>query len=116
MPIYEYFCPTHGRFSSWAKVSERHKETPCTKCQTLAPYVISAPRVFGDFQPYVSPASGKLIEGRRQRIEDFARTNTRPYDPGEKEQLVSRQKEFDKAQEKAVDAAVETTLTELLNG
>lgn len=39
-----------------------------------------APQVFGDLPGYESPASGKWIEGRRARREDFKRTGCRPFE------------------------------------
>lgn len=44
-----------------------------------------APAVFGDLPAYESPASGRIIEGRRQRREDFKITNTRPFEGIEQE-------------------------------
>lgn len=44
-----------------------------------------APAVFGDIEPYESPASGKMINGRAQRREDFKATGTRPYEGREQE-------------------------------
>lgn len=41
-----------------------------------------APAVFGDYEGYVSPASGKWVEGRRARREDMLRTDCVDYDPG----------------------------------
>lgn len=39
-----------------------------------------APRVQGDLPGYESPVSGKWIEGRKARREDFKRTNTREWE------------------------------------
>lgn len=42
-----------------------------------------APDLITDIQPwdaYVSPASGKLITSRKERREDMARTNSRPWE------------------------------------
>lgn len=67
-----------------------------------------APQVFGDLPGYESPASGKWIEGRRARREDFKRTNTRPYEGREAEQrMVEQQRQYAerKADEKLTEAA-----------
>lgn len=39
-----------------------------------------APLVIPDLPDYVSPVSGKLVSGRRQRREDLLRTNSRPWE------------------------------------
>lgn len=41
----------------------------------LAPFTPSTPMVTHDIAPYISPASGKLIGGRRAMQDDLARTN-----------------------------------------
>ena len=41
--------------------------------------------IMPDLPAYVSPVTGKLIDGRRQRREDLARTNSRPYEGREQE-------------------------------
>lgn len=44
---------------------------------------ICAPRVQSDYQAYYSHASGKMIEGRKARRDDLARTGCREVDPSE---------------------------------
>lgn len=39
-----------------------------------------APLVIPDIPDYVSPVTGKLVSGRRQRREDLLRTNSRPWE------------------------------------
>lgn len=41
------------------------------------------PYVRGDIQPYVSPVTGKTIDGRAARREDLARSGCREVDPSE---------------------------------
>lgn len=45
--------------------------------------VIAMPYVRGDIPAYVSPVTGKLIDGRSARREDLARTGCREVDPSE---------------------------------
>ena len=45
--------------------------------------VITMPYVRGDLPGYVSPVTGKWIEGRAARREDLARTGCREVDPSE---------------------------------
>lgn len=44
---------------------------------------LPSPYVRGDLPSYVSPVSGKVIEGRAARREDLARTGCREVDPSE---------------------------------
>lgn len=113
MPTYEYACPTHGKFTEIRMMSQRHSSAVCAKCGAVSTYRISAPRVFGDFIPYESPASGKWIEGKRQRIEDMARTGTRPYEDGEMKDQTRRQAEAEKEADREVDTIVDQTIGEL---
>lgn len=93
-------------------MAERHGESTCPSCQAVAPYAISAPRVFCDFPAYISPASGNLIEGKRQRLEDFARTGTRPYESGERQEAEKARSRNEKALDQQIDKAVEQTIAE----
>ncbi len=42
---------------------------------------ISAPMIVSDIPAYVSPASGKLIDGKAERREDLKRTGCVPWEP-----------------------------------
>lgn len=46
--------------------------------------VSSGPVVIPDIQPYVSPVSLKVIDGRKQQREDLKRNNCRIADPSER--------------------------------
>jgi len=41
--------------------------------------------VMPDLPDYISPVTDQLVSGRRQRREDLARTQSRPYESGERE-------------------------------
>lgn len=113
MPMYEYYCePCKKRIEGYAPMADSALPRACD-CGNMAYRVISPVRVFGDFQPYVSPASGRMIEGRRQREEDFRRTGTRPYELGERQEAIRRAAETEKEIDKAVEAAVDETITQL---
>jgi hypothetical protein len=117
MPMYQYLCPGCNKlFDGWAKMDERRAPQLSACCGRVSDYRISAPRVFCDFPAYQSPASGRWIEGRRARSEDFARTNTRPYDPGEMQDGERRAKLEEAKLDSQIDATVEKTLSELKNG
>ena len=45
-----------------------------------------------DIEPYWSPASNRMIDGRRQRREDMKVTNCREVDPSEKSDFMKQPK------------------------
>lgn len=113
MPMYEYRCEQGHVLAEYRTVSGRSAPATC-RCGLAAEKVIlSPPRVFGDFAGYESPASGKWIEGRRAREEDLKRTGCRPYEAGEREEMMRRQTQADRALDAKVDEVVEKTLYEI---
>jgi len=48
-----------------------------------APDVIAVPYIASDIAPYLSVASGKMVDGRAARREDLKRTGCREVDPSE---------------------------------
>lgn len=114
MPLYEFRCAEHGHFELFRRMAESGEPAPCPQCGAIGSrYFRTPPPVFGDYPPYVSPASGRVISGRREREEDFRRTNTRPYEVGEWKDNVRKQQEGDRELDAAVDIAVEKTVGEL---
>ncbi len=114
MPLYEYKCAEHGFFDGYAAMVDSARPGVCPVCRADSPKIIrSAPRVFGDFEPYESPASGKWIEGRRQRLEDMKQTNCREWEPGEHKDQERIRKERIELVDRQVDEAVDRTVGEL---
>lgn len=64
--------------------------------------------IMPDLPAYVSPVTGKLVDGRRARREDLARTGSRPYEGREQEQKeINRRKAYAaEKREQQLDAAV----------
>ena len=113
MPVYEYLCKNGHRLEEFREMRFSSLPIQCTVCGAEAPRIPSAVRVFSDYQGYVSPASGKWVEGRRQREEDFKKTGTRPYEAGEKEEMLRRQQRNDQLLDRAIDDSVERAAAEL---
>lgn len=83
-----------------------YRQTVVHTCAGIGQKVILPPMVRGDLPAYESPIDGRLIEGRRARMEDLRRNNCRPYEDGEKEYH-----ERARAQENArLDAAVDESV------
>ena len=66
--------------------------------------------IFGDYQPYECPVTGKMIEGRVAHRENLKRTNCRLLEPGEKEHNTKRGREYTEAK---LDAAIENSVNEV---
>ena len=114
MPAYEYLCPNGHVTTELRAVDLRSAPTSCRVCGHEArKAIISAPRVFGDFEGYESPASGRWVEGKRQRREDFARTGTRAFEEGDHQVAARNRRDIEARQEAAVDTAIERTAAEL---
>jgi putative FmdB family regulatory protein len=116
MPVYEYQCSSGHTFDAYATIEHRHDDQTCPDCGAGSHKVIlHAPRVFGDYEGYVSPASGNWIEGRRARQEDLRRTGCRPWEGMESESRAAneRQQAVNKRFDATVDDAVERSMNEL---
>jgi len=112
MPLYEYLCSDHGAFCEIRTIANRHDPAYCPICQGLSPKgILTPPRVVGDYPGYVSPATGKWIEGRAAHEEDLKRSGCHILAPGELEDV---RKERAQA-EQALDSAIEQTTAELYN-
>ena len=114
MPVYEYACEKGHVTTELRSVEGRLREAVCSRCGLVATKaIISAPRVFGDFEGYESPASGRWVEGKRQRREDFARTGTRAYEDGERQAAERNRRDLERKQDAWIDETVERTAAEL---
>lgn len=114
MPLYDFRCSAHGVFDGYAPMSRCSEPQACPVCGEMSEKVIvRAPRVFGDYEGYVSPASGKWIEGRKARERDFEETGTRPYEVGEWRTNVLRRAQAEQELDAEIDETVERTIGEL---
>ena len=55
-----------------------------------------------DMAPYESPVTGKMVDGKKERREDLARTGSRPYEKGELRDDLRRREDAMKADERAM--------------
>jgi putative FmdB family regulatory protein len=114
MPVYEYGCAWGHRFDVWKKVAELDRVEACPVCGASASRRISLPMVAVDYQGYVSPSTGKWVEGKGAHIEDLKRSGCRIYEPGETEAYIKNlPKRNEQLAEKAIDKAVNAAAQEL---
>lgn len=113
MPLYEYMCPQcEARFTAFKKLKD-YKEPAQHSCGVDGLRVISKPMVAVDYPAYISPASGKLIEGKKAHLEDLKRTGCRLLEPGERQDMDRRKKEIAVKEDARIDHMVETTFAEM---
>ncbi len=110
-PIYQYQCACGHQEDAFRTIEERN-DSPA-HCGKKMMKVITKPMIQVDLPEYVSPASGKLIRGRKQRQDDFKRTRTRPWE-GRKAEMLEAQKIRD-ADEAKLDATIERGAYEVLS-
>jgi putative FmdB family regulatory protein len=106
MPYYEFECAAGHLTDDYRTMETRNDPLRCD-CGKLAHRVISATQGIVKFpaaggREYVSPASGKYITTERQRRDDLARTDCRPYEGLESETKEAARKRA--AEEKKQDA------------
>ncbi len=64
----------------WSNFQPRPRAIPSTPA---APSTLPAPMVMGDLPEYISPVTGKPVDGRVARREDLKRSGCREVDPSE---------------------------------
>lgn len=109
MPLYDYKCADCGAVLTAFRSYENRDEVE-PHCSQGATRIPSIPMVLKDYEGYVSPASGKWVEGKRAHREDLKRTGCRLFEPGEREDFIKnepkrREKELEKMIDEVVDAS-----------
>lgn len=66
-----------------------------------------------DLPDYVSPVTGKVVSGRKQRREDLKRTGSRPYEGREQEDKVAAK--YRAEQQQKFEARIENTAREVFH-
>lgn len=101
---------------TYFRTVDKHKDSPaCEECGGETRQRITPVRGFGDIEEYVSPVTGKLIRGRRQRQYDLESNNCRPYEGTDVEvrEAAKRRKELAAKEEKQLDETIQRTITDL---
>jgi putative FmdB family regulatory protein len=109
MPIYENECRGCGAQGTYfSSVDDRKKTPKCNSCGGDTEQIISAVRGFADIPAYVSPATGRLISGRRARRYDLESSGCRPYEGTDVE--AREAKRHREHESKKLEAKLEDTL------
>jgi hypothetical protein len=76
--------------------------------------ILHPPRIFSDLEGYESPVTGKWVEGKAARRRDLEENDCVPYEIGMAADQTRRQAENERKLDAQVDAAVESTMHEML--
>jgi putative FmdB family regulatory protein len=116
MPLYQTRCQDCDRTDAiWRRVADRDKLTPCVKCHGSLIREISAPYIAPDIQPYVSPATGKVVNSRTQQQNDLKASGHILNEPGLKNDIARRREERKEETFKPIEAAVDASVNNLVN-
>lgn len=95
MPVYDFHCPDcHRSESVVRKVEQRDGLHTCTACSgAMNRKMVYRTAIRGDYEGYVSPATGKWVEGRAAHEEDLKRSGCRILEKGETEHFIKTKKQ-----------------------
>lgn len=105
MPLYTTLCSECAkRQHIFRRIADRDSLPDC-ECGGYLSRIIEAPTVRGDLEPYVSPASGKLINSYSARRDDMKRGGYIDFEPGLYQHAERKRKEnLEKAIQPALNA------------
>jgi putative FmdB family regulatory protein len=110
MPFYEYHCNECGQtFDAFRKMEQR--AIPEYHCAKEATRIISRATIRGEIEPYISPASGRLISSRYQRDEDLRREGAILNEPGLKQDIERRAVELREKTFEPIDKTIDDTVS-----
>lgn len=118
MPIYDFTCGNCGKTEpDYRTVAARNDPRPCNECggETLRHHVYR-PMVRPDYPGYVSPATGKWVEGRAAHKEDLKQSGCRIYEPGETQAFLKNKEQRQKDFERKIDETVEKAAADIQIG
>lgn len=110
MPLYRLECLNGHGFDRFLKLAEYDSPQVC-ECGAKAERRIMPTMVSIDNFEYRSPVDGRLIRGKRQRVEDLKRNNCVEYDPSMRTEYERRQSQNMAKLEKEVDEHVDREIS-----
>jgi putative FmdB family regulatory protein len=113
MPLYTYTCQCGSRDTVFAKIVSRDDPRECPQCNRYMTRILEAPYVRPEIQPYISPASGRVINSRDQRRDDLRRSGCIEWEPGIREEAEKNRVAGIEANFRTVDASIDKTVAEM---
>ena len=112
MPFYDFWCVNCQRSETfYHKIQDRDERH--IHCDRTMQRRITAPYIRPEIEPFVSPASGKIINSRVQRKEDMLREGAIELEPGLREHVEKRRLELIEKDIQVCEANVDQTVSEL---
>lgn len=113
MPLYRTQCKACGRFEDiFRTIANRNCFAPCP-CGGETERIIQAPAVVGEIEPFVSPASGRVITSRAERRADMRAHGYIDLEPGAQKQVEANRKHRQEQAFKPIADTVDKIVTEL---
>lgn len=110
MPMYRARCVACSEQTDFfRKIADRDMLPNCS-CGGVYERILTPTFISTDIEPYISPASGKIINSRVDRRNDLKAGGYIEWEPGIKEQ-VAKNRERNQRQ---IDSVVEKTVDELV--
>lgn len=115
MPVYVAECAACGHTEDYFRQVEERADTPRCRCGAPMRQIITPLFVQPDIAAYQSPASGKWITSRRERRDDLARTNSRPWEgmESERKEAQKRKREAEAKADAKLEHAIRKSYHEL---
>jgi len=114
MPLYSIACQCGETDTVFRKLSE-YDDLPYCHCGLRFERRITAPMIGGFFEPYVSPATGKVITSRNAQADDLKRSGSILFEPGLDRDIARNKQSSDEKAFAPVAAAVDETVRKLVN-
>lgn len=117
MPLYEVKCYECAyRENIYRTVAKRDEHLPyCPTHGATMARVISAPFIAPDFESYVSPGSGRVINDRRQMDQDLKESNCIIKEPGLEKDIARNKIAQSEKSFAPVAAGIDQTVRDLVN-
>lgn len=115
MPLYEAKCLECGeKVSFFRRVDSRDDVPHCARCNGLVERVLAAPAVRSEISPYISPATGQVIDSRAKRREDLLRSGSVEWEPGIREDIQKRRESLKEEAFKPIDSTVDDIVRDMV--
>lgn len=95
---------------------ELRKTVRCAVCDAVPDIqILKAPMVQapGEFEPFLSPATGKLVKSRSQLSDDLKASGCHLREPGEEKDTARRRQEIEAESDQKLEQLVHETATGL---
>lgn len=115
MPMYDIRCTVCDERGTIFRRMSEYDDLPICSCGFKTERVISAPAIFADIAPYVSPGTGKVVNSRTQQREDLARSGAILSEPGLAQDIRRKRAEIVDKSFAPVASAIDETVARLVS-